>query len=310
MEEDAAWAHVSYCYRRVGRRLERGRSLPCGPGHAFRRRPRLSPVVAVEGSTGERRRALPSGARAARPPSVPHAQGKENRADARSSHDDRTRVCPARAGRGILERGGLGASGAHADPTPHIPDPPRAPRRRGAPGAGASWRSPAPSSSSSCSAPPARPPRSPRSTRSPSPVTAGATASACRSGAPTATPSTAGPTRRSSSTTTPASRSRPSTDTTVRVRLRSGLSAVKLTCPNDFTVQGTGGPRRSPAVRPRRPPGPAAATASSPARSPRLHRRADLHADGRRAPPPHDHRPRRQRRLPRHDQGARTAAAS
>ena len=197
----------------------------------------------------------------------------------------RRRVCPARAGHGILERGGACASGAHAHPAPHIPTA-HGPRRRSAPrtrlasGAGAGW--------------PRRRPRAARpagrgrpgrgllqpSTRSPSRATAGVTAWACRSGAPTATPSTAGTTRPILKHYYTGISFSNVADSIVRVNLRSGLSAVKLTCAQRLHRPGHG---RGLATI---PAGTTATTTYTQPRLPRrrglraqdLHRRPDLHA--------------------------------
>ena len=82
-------------------------------------------------------------------------------------------------------------------------------------------------------------------------------------------------------------------DSVVRVRLRSGLSAVRLTCPKDYTVRGTGSAFTIPA-------GATAVTTYTGTRLPRrrrrlapgLQRRPDLHTDDRGAAPDHEDRPR------------------
>ena len=93
-------------------------------------------------------------------------------------------------------------------------------------------------------------------------------------------------------------------DSVVRVNLRSGLGAVKLTCPNEYTVQGTGRrvdhPRRHDRdhdLDEQRLQGRRRDLRQG------LHRRPDLHAVQGRAAPDHQDGPRRRRRLPRHDQG-------
>ena len=91
-------------------------------------------------------------------------------------------------------------------------------------------------------------------------------------------------------------------DSVVRVNLRSGLSAVKLACANDYTVKGSGAATTIPG----------GTDGHSHVFQPRLqgrrripaqdvHRRADLHTVLRRAQAHHHDRPRRRRHLPRHD---------
>ena len=93
-------------------------------------------------------------------------------------------------------------------------------------------------------------------------------------------------------------------DSLIRVNLRSGLSAVKLSCPNEYTVQGSGAAWTHPGRHDR----------DDHLVEPRLQRRrrlaaqdlqrgADVHAQVRRAAPHHQDRPGRRRRLPRHHQG-------
>ena len=132
------------------------------------------------------------------------------------------------------------------NPTGHIPQSVPGARRAGAaarrsPRRSSRWRSPR-----RCS--PSRRPRGRDRRTSPWSAAAGGTASACRSGAPTATPRTAGPTRRSSSTTTRASPGKVANDA-IRVRLRGGLSSVKLTCASRYRAITSSGAARDPRRR-------------------------------------------------------------
>ena len=93
-------------------------------------------------------------------------------------------------------------------------------------------------------------------------------------------------------------------DSTIRVHLRSGLSAVKLTCRRRLHGAGLRRRHHHPGRhhghrhlhQPRLPRGRRFAAQD-------LHRRADVHAHHRRAQAHHHDRPRRRRRVPRHHPG-------
>ena len=254
----------------VGRRLERGRSLPRGPGHAFAAGPAFPLYWPPRVARGERRRARRG---PGREPRQPAGRLKERRTPPMPEAVTTTarRVCPARAGHGILERGGPVPQEPMKTPHPTSPHAMHPRRRTALASSGRAGRRGRLALAGALvllvllgAAGPAPP--SPASTRSRSAATAGATASACRSGAPTATPSTAGPTRPSSSTTTPASRSRTSPTRSIRVNLRSGLERRQAQLPQRLHRRRAPARRgRSRAGRPRPRPRRAAATRSSPA---------------------------------------------